>query len=196
LSFLSFDRLYQWTIKRAKTSLALWALALVSFAESAILPIPIEVITIPLFMAERKRVWRVALVATVGSVLGGMLGYAIGHYLYETLGSWLLNFYGYQNEFNSLQEKFRHSGCYVVMVGGITPIPYKVVSIASGVAKLSFPVFVAASFASRGLRFLAFALLFYYFGPSVRYFLEKHGPLLGWGVLGLLIAGFLVVFWL
>ncbi|WP_197282208.1 YqaA family protein [Dethiosulfatarculus sandiegensis] len=167
-----------------------------SLFESSILPIPIEVVTIPLFMADRKRVWLVALVATLGSVLGGILGYAIGYHLYEGLGRWLLEFYGYQNEFNSLQEKFREAGWYVVMVGGITPIPYKVVSIASGFARLAFPVFMAASLVSRSLRFLAFALLFYFFGPSVRYLLGKHGALLGWVVLSLLIAGFLVVFWL
>ena len=190
-----FDKLYNWTLRQAKSNRALWALGCVSLAESAFLPIPIEALTIPLMMANLRRVWLVALVATAGSVAGGALGYAIGYYLYEGLGSWLLEIYGYQGQFESFRSQFHEFGWWIVLTGGITPIPYKVVSIASGVAQISFPVFILASALSRGVRFAAFALLFWFFGPRVQDFLDRYKALVGVGVTVVLVAGFVAVFW-
>jgi membrane protein YqaA with SNARE-associated domain len=185
-----FQRIYQWVMAKAGTRQAVWVLAVVSFSESALLPLPVDAVVIPLMLADRQRVWRVALIATLASVAGGAAGYAIGMFLYETLGRWLIDFYGLGDSFLGLQEDLGRTGWAWVAVGGISPLPYKLVAIACGLLKFSFPMFLAVSAASRGIRFLVIAVLFHQFGPRMRVFLDNNGPLVGWSMLLLLAGGF------
>ena len=150
---------------------ALRSVALVSFAESAILPIPVDAVTLPVMLADRRRAWRVAWIATLASVLGGAVGYGLGLLLYDTLVTWLI-------------------------VGAVTPIPYKLIAIASGVEQLDFALFLAISLVGRGGRFLAFAALAWHFGDRLRRLLDRHAALAGWLALLLLVGGFVAVEWL
>jgi membrane protein YqaA with SNARE-associated domain len=185
-----FDRIYRWVLQKADTPQARWVLAVVSFAESALLPLPVDAVVIPLMLADKQGVWRVALIATAASLAGGMAGYAIGMFLYETLGRWLIELYGLEQTFSSLQADLGHTGWLLVLIGGITPLPYKLVSIACGLLKFSLPLFMAVSAISRALRFLGIALFFRLFGPRLRIFIDSHGPLVGWSMLLLLVGGF------
>lgn len=187
-------RLQKWMSDKASTDQALWVLGMVSFLESALIPFPVEAVSIPVMLANIRRIWLVALIATVTSVAGGVLGYTIGMFLFDTLGMWLLRMYGLLEQFGQAQAEFREWGWTWVMIGGITPVPYKVISIASGVASLSFLTFMAASIISRGIRFAAFALGFWYFGERLQVIGEKHGALISAVVILLLIAGFAVMF--
>lgn len=189
-----FNNLQKWVADKASSDQALWTLALTSFLESAFIPFPVEAVSIPVMLCNLKRIWLVALIATAASVAGGVLGFVIGMFLFDTLGMWLLQMYGLLESFGRVQAEFREWGWAWVMIGGITPVPYKVISIASGVASLSFATFLAASVISRGIRFAAFACCFWYFGERLQALMVKHGSLVSALVIVLLIAGFLVMF--
>jgi len=175
---------------------ALRSVALVSFAESAILPIPVDAVTLPVMLADRRRAWRVAWVATAASVLGGAVGYGLGLLLYETLVTWLIEFYGWQESFAAVRQDFHDNGVLIVAIGALTPIPYKLIAIASGVEQLDFALFLAISLVGRGVRFLAFAALVWHFGDRLRRLLDRHAALAGWLALLLLVGGFVAVEWL
>ena len=128
------------------------ALAAVAFAESSFFPIPPDVLLAPMALAKPERAWRYALIATVASVVGGMLGYAIGALLFDTLGEWLVNLYGYGAKMDALKQTYAQWGWPVILVKGLTPIPYKLVTIVSGVLGYNFPLFVALSILTRGAR--------------------------------------------
>ncbi len=183
--------LYDRTLGLAGHRHALWALAVVAFAESSVFPIPPDILIIPMVLAVRARAWRVAAVATAASVLGGLLGYGIGAGLYETLGRPLLEFYGNLESFEAFQETYNAWGAWIVAGAGFTPFPYKVITIASGVAGLDLATFMIASGVSRGARFFLVAALLWKFGPPIRGILEKNLPLVAWLFFGLLLAGFL-----
>ncbi len=183
--------LYDRTLGLAGHRHALWALAVVAFAESSVFPIPPDILIIPMVLAVRARAWRVAAVATAASVLGGLLGYGIGAGLYETLGRPLLEFYGNLESFEAFQATYNAWGAWIVAGAGFTPFPYKVITIASGVAGLDLATFMIASAVSRGARFFLVAALLWKFGPPIRGVLEKHLPLVAWLFFGLLLAGFL-----
>ena len=186
-------RLYDWTMSLAGHRHALAALALVSFIESSIFPIPPDILIIPMVLASREKAWRIALVCTIASVLGGLAGYGIGYSFYESAGRPLLEFYGYAEKFTQFQSYYHVWGAWIVGGAGLTPFPYKVITIASGVTQLDPFVFGIASVGSRGLRFFLVAALIWYFGPPIRTFVEKY---LGWVALGfvtLLIGGFILI---
>jgi membrane protein YqaA with SNARE-associated domain len=185
--------LYDWTMGLAGHRHALAALALVAFVESSIFPIPPDILIIPMVLAARTRAWRIAAVATVASVLGGLLGYAIGAGLYETVGRPVLEFYGYGAKFESFRGAYNDWGAWIVAGAGFTPFPYKVITIASGVTGLNLAVFLVASVISRGARFFLLAALLWYFGPPVRRFIEANLPLLATLFFVLLFGGFLAV---
>jgi membrane protein YqaA with SNARE-associated domain len=185
--------LYDWTMGLAAHRHALWALAIISFAESSFFPVPPDVLLIPMVLAARERAWRIALVCTLASVAGGIAGYGIGAFLYETIGRPLVEFYGAANAFAEFRASFNEWGWWIVAGGGLTPFPYKVITILSGVAGLDLATFGAASFASRGLRFFAVAALLWYFGPPIRAFIEAHLGKLATLFFVLLIGGFLVL---
>lgn len=184
-------RLYDWTMSLARTRHAERSLAGVSFAESSFFPIPPDVLLIPMVLAERTKWLRYALVCTAASVLGGLLGYFIGAVLFEAVGRPILEFYGYMAKFEEFQEAFNRWGLLIVFVfGGLTPLPYKVITIASGLTGLSLPVFFISSVLARGTRFFLVAGLLYWFGEPIRTFIEKHLGLLFTLFVVLLVGGF------
>ncbi len=185
-------RLYDWVMDLAAHRNATAVLGTVSFIESSVFPIPPDAFLIPMVLANRAKAWWYALVCTVTSVLGGILGYAIGALLYDTLGSALLNFYGYQAHFEEFATNYNKDGALYVFGAGLTPFPYKVITIASGATQLALPVFMAASVVARGLRFFVVAGLLYYFGPPIKTFIEKYLGLLTVLFFGLVVAGFVV----
>ena len=186
-------RLYDWTMGLASRPNALLALAAVSFAESSFFPIPPDAMIVPMVLARPDRAWRIALVATVASVLGGALGYAIGYYLFETLGHSLIQLYGYQAKFEAFKQAYNEWGLWIILIKGLTPIPYKLVTIASGAAAFDFPIFMLASIATRGLRFFIVAALLRRFGEPIRDFVERRLTLVATAFLLAVVGGFLIV---
>jgi membrane protein YqaA with SNARE-associated domain len=186
-------RLYDKTMELAAHRHAPWALAGVSFVESSVFPIPPDVMLIPMVLAERRKAWYYATVCTIASVLGGALGYFIGYFLFEALGEPILRLYGYEAAFEDFAKRYNEWGAWIVFFAGVTPFPYKVITIASGVTQLNFLVFMLASIASRGLRFFVVAALLYWFGPPIKVFIEKYLGLLFTLFVVLLFGGFVLV---
>lgn len=170
-------RLYDWTILLSVHPRALWALAAVSFIESSFFPIPPDILMIPMILAAPRRAWLIALVATVSSVLGGLFGYFIGAALFDTIGQAIFDFYGKEDAVETFNTRFNEYGAWAVLIAGVTPFPYKVITIMSGWTGLSLPVFIVSSILARGLRFFVLAGLLWKFGPPIRVFIEKY---LGW----------------
>jgi membrane protein YqaA with SNARE-associated domain len=185
------QRLYDWTMRLAGHRHALWWLALVAFVESSVFPIPPDVMLVPMILAQRRRAWLYAGVATAASVVGGMAGYGIGLGLYEALARPLLEFYGYAERFAEFQALYETHGGWVVFTAGITPFPYKVITIASGAVGLALPTFIVASVLARGLRFFVESALLWRFGPPIRDFIEKRLALVMTVFVVLLVGGFL-----
>ncbi len=148
---------------------------------------------VPMVLAQPKMAWRIAMVATVASVIGGLLGYAIGYYLYETAGIWLIQFYGLQDGFDSFHRQFNEWGLWIILIKGLTPIPYKIVTIASGVAHFNLSVFVLASIVTRGGRFFILAALLRIFGEPIREFIERRLTLVTTGFVILVVGGFIAL---
>lgn len=184
--------LYDWTIRLSGHRHAPWGLAVVSFVESSVFPIPPDVVLIPMVLSQRAKAWAYAAICTVASVVGGIFGYAIGYFLFDTLGQTILNFYGYQDAFASFAARYNDYGVWIVLIAGFTPFPYKVITIASGVTQLNFLVFMLASIVARGARFFIVAGLLWWFGPPIRAFIDRYFGLLSFLFMALLIGGFLV----
>lgn len=186
-------RLYDWTLSLAESPYALWALALVAFVESSVFPIPPDVLMIPMILAAPHRAWLIAGVALVASVLGGVLGYYIGYALFETVGQPVLEFYGKTDHFDTFRDSYNEWGAWAVLIAGITPFPYKVITILSGSTGLNLTVFMVSSVVARGLRFFIVAGLLWKFGPPIRDFIEKRLGILFTLFLVLLLGGFVLV---
>jgi membrane protein YqaA with SNARE-associated domain len=186
-------RLYDWTMSLAARTGAAWALAIVAFIESSVFPIPPDVLQIPMVLARRDRAWAYAAIATVASVLGGVAGYLIGWLVFDTVGRPLLDFYGYGTKFDDFAARYNDWGAWIVFIAGVTPFPYKVITIASGATGLPMPVFMVASVAARGLRFFVVSALLYWFGPPIRAFIERYLGLLAIVFVVLLLGGFALV---
>ncbi len=184
--------LYEWTLNLAAHRHARWGLALVSFAESSFFPIPPDVLLVPMVLANRQKAWWYACWCSIASVLGALLGYAIGALLFDSIAEPLLQFYGYAEKFHEFSNGYNEWGVWIVLVAGLTPFPYKVITIASGATGLGLPVFIIASIVARSIRFFAVAGLIYVFGPPVRNFVEKRLGLVFAASLALLIGGFVV----
>lgn len=177
-------------MSQAVTPHAMWTLAAVAFIESSVFPIPPDVLIIPMVLAARSRAWRIAFVCTVASVIGGFFGYAIGLFLFEQVARPILAFYGYVDKFQTFQELYNHWGAWIVFGAGVTPFPYKVITIASGMTGLNPLVFGVASVAARGLRFFFIAWLLWKYGAPIRAFIERHLGKLTVIFFILLIGGF------
>jgi len=186
-------RLYDWTMGLAAHRHAVWWLALIALVESSVFPIPPDVMIIPMVLAARDRAWLIAGAATLASALGGLLGYFIGYELYELIGRPIIEFYGYGEKFITFQSWYSAWGAWIVAAGGFTPIPYKVITIASGVADMDLATFTAVSVISRGARFFLVAALLYAFGPPIRAFIERRLGLLALLFFAGLFGGFLVL---
>ena len=185
--------LYDWVIRLAAHPRALWALAVVSFMESSFFPIPPDVMLIPMVLANRSKAFTIAAVCTVSSVLGGLLGYAIGYYFFETLGEWVVRTYHMQAGLTAFRDGFDRYGIWIILIKGLTPIPYKLVTIASGVAKFDLLVFGLASLATRGLRFFLVAGLLRLYGAPIRGFIERYLTLVTTAFVLLVVAGFVAL---
>jgi membrane protein YqaA with SNARE-associated domain len=183
-------RLYDWVIRLAGSRYAIPAMAVVAFAESSFFPLPPDVMLIPMVLANRTKAFRIALVCTVCSVLGGLLGYAIGFYFFQTIGDWLVRSYGLQSGLDAFRQGFAEYGMWIILIKGLTPIPYKLVTIASGAAHFDLFTFVWASVLTRGVRFFAVAALLWKFGEPIRAFIEQRLTLVTWLFLMALIGGF------
>ncbi|MBN9063004.1 MAG: cytochrome B [Rhizobiales bacterium 65-9] len=188
-----FRPLYDWVLRLSESRRAPQALAAVSFAESSFFPIPPDVMLVPMVMAKPERAWFYAAICTAASVLGGILGYAIGMFAYSTVGLWLINFYGYGDRVGDFLALYREWGALIILIKGLTPIPYKLVTIASGIAGYDFVWFVVLSLITRALRFFMVAGALNLFGPAIRRFIENNLTLVGTLTVASLVGGFLVI---
>jgi membrane protein YqaA with SNARE-associated domain len=186
-------RLYDRLIALAAGPHAIWALIAVSFAESSFFPIPPDILLIPMMLARPRQAWRLALLCMVASVVGGMVGYAIGYFVFDAIGRPLLEFYHAMGKYDALKAGFDRWGVWIIILKGMTPIPYKLVTIASGVAHFDFAAFVGASIVSRSLRFFLLALILWWFGEAARDFIEKRLALVTTLFAVGLVGGFLVL---
>jgi membrane protein YqaA with SNARE-associated domain len=182
--------LYDRTIRMAEHRHALWVLAVISFAESSVFPIPPDVLMIPMILARPSRAWLIATVALVSSVLGGMLGYAIGAFAYEGLGQPILAALGKGDAMTAFSTRFNDFGFWAVLTAGVTPFPYKVITIMSGWTAMPLGTFIATSILARGIRFFLVAALLWKFGAPVRDFIERKLGLLTILFIVLLFGGF------
>jgi membrane protein YqaA with SNARE-associated domain len=187
------QRAYHWTMRMAAHPKAPYALFGIALAESSVFPIPPDVMLIPMVIANPRKAWVYAAICTAGSVIGGILGYAIGYFLYETLGQWVISTYGLAAQFEAYRAAYQEWGLWIILIKGLTPIPYKLVTIASGAAAFNFWVFIAASIVTRGARFFLVAALLYWFGEPIRDFIERRLTLVTSSFLVVLVGGFVVV---
>ncbi len=184
---------YDWTLRLADSPNALVALGIISFIESSFFPIPPDILMIPMIIARPSRAWLIATVALVTSVLGGLFGYFIGAVLFDTVGQPILDFYGKAEAGEVFAQKFNEYGAWAVLVAGVTPFPFKVITIMSGWTGLSLPVFITASILARGLRFFVVAGLLWKFGAPIRDFIERRLGLMFTLFMVILIGGFFLV---
>jgi membrane protein YqaA with SNARE-associated domain len=184
--------LYDGVIRLSKGRHALPALAAVSFAESSFFPVPPDVILVPMALANPEKARLYALVCTTASVLGGILGYAIGALLYDTVGHWLISAYGYGQGVEAFREAYAKWGAWIILIKGLTPIPYKIVTIASGFAGYNLFAFIVLSTITRGLRFFIEAELLRIYGEPIRGFIEERLTLVTTGFLAAIVGGFLI----
>ena len=185
--------LYNWTISLAQSPYALWALAAVAFVESSFFPIPPDVLMIPMIIARPSRAFLIAAIATVASVAGGLFGYYIGAALMETVGQPILELYGKGASFDEMAAVFNQYGAWAVVVAGVTCLPFKVITIASGVTGLPLGVFIASSIFARALRFFLVAALLWKFGTPIRDFIERRLGLVFIAFCVILIGGFAMI---
>jgi membrane protein YqaA with SNARE-associated domain len=186
-------RLYLRTLALAASPRAPWWLAAIAFAEASCFPIPPDALLIPMALARPDRAWRLALICTVASVAGGALGYLIGYAVFDQLARPLIAFYGYGPRFAAFQAMYAQYGVWIILIKGLTPIPYKIVTIASGAAHFDFALFMAASAVTRGARFFALAALLRFFGAPVRDFIERRLTLVTTLFAAGVVGGFLVL---
>jgi membrane protein YqaA with SNARE-associated domain len=167
-------KLYDWCIDAAAKPYAAWMLGLVSFVESSFFPVPPDAMLIPMALARPDRAYFYATVCTLTSVAGGVLGYVIGAYLYDSIGLWLISLYGYGNKVEAFRESYAQWGTWIILLKGLTPIPYKIVTIASGFAAYPIVPFIVLSIIARGMRFYAVAFLLNRYGPRARALIEER----------------------
>lgn len=186
-------RMYDWTLSMSGHPRSLWVLAFVAFIESSFFPIPPDLLLIPLILAAPTRAFGIALIAVVASVAGGVFGYLIGAFAFEAIGQPILASLGKIDYIIGFNQKFNEYGLWAVLIAGVTPFPFKVITIMSGWTSMPFGVFVFSSLVARSLRFFAVATLLYYFGAPIRNFIEKRLGLVFTVFIFVLIAGFLMI---
>jgi membrane protein YqaA with SNARE-associated domain len=185
-------RAYDWCIAAAHKPYALWLMGLVSFVESSFFPVPPDAMLIPMSLARPEKAWTYAAVCTITSVAGGLLGYAIGALLYDTVGQWLISLYGYGDKVEAFRDAYATWGAWIILLKGLTPIPYKIVTITSGFAGYNLWLFILFSIMSRGVRFYVEAFLLNRYGEQARDILEKRLGLWVSLSVGVLLVGIVV----
>ena len=188
-----FRQFYDWTLNKANHPKAGWFLSVISFAESSFFPIPPDIILIPMILAKRAKAWLYALICTASSVAGGILGYVIGFFFYNSVGAFIVNYYSLQNQFSKLSLYYEDYGILIVFLGGFTPFPFKIITIASGFFGLNIFLFVLIAFLARGLRFFLVATLLRIFGNLIKKTIDKYFNILTLLFFILFIGGFLVI---
>ena len=183
-------RLYDWTMALADHPRALWWLALVAFIEASVFPIPPDVLMIPMILARPNRAWIIAGVALVASVLGGLLGYAIGAFAFDSIGQPILASMGKGEAMDAFNTRFNDFGFWAVLTAGVTPFPFKVITIMSGWTGMPLVTFVTTSILARALRFFIVAALLRTFGAPIRDFIERRLGLMFILFIALLLGGF------
>jgi len=189
-------RIYDWCIAAADKPFAPWLMGAVSFAESSIFPIPPDTLLIPMSLARPDKAWSFATLCTVTSVAGGVLGWVIGAYLYDTIGHWLIQMYGYGNKVEAFREAYARWGTWIILLKGVTPIPYKIVTITSGFAGYNLWLFIIFSFVARGMRFYLTAFLLNRYGARAREIIEKRLTFWFTVSLAVLIVGIIAALYL
>ncbi len=184
---------YDWTLRQADHPRALWILALVAFVEASVFPIPPDVLMIPMILARPSRAWLIASVALFASIMGGLMGYAIGALFYEQLGQPILQSLGKADAMMEFNHRFNDLGFWPVLIAGVTPFPFKVITIMSGWTGLSLTTFIITSIIARGLRFFLVAALLWKYGTPIRDFIEKRLGLMFTLFVVLLLGGFYLV---
>jgi membrane protein YqaA with SNARE-associated domain len=167
-------RLYDWCLLAAHQPHALWSLSAVAFAESSFFPVPPDVMLVPMALARPERAFVMATWCTVASVTGGLLGYAIGALLYDSVGAWLIQLYGYGDKVEAFRVAYAQWGAWIILLKGLTPIPYKIVTITSGFAGYDLSLFVLFSVITRGARFFVVAWLLHRYGDRARHIIERQ----------------------
>jgi membrane protein YqaA with SNARE-associated domain len=189
-------RLYDWCIAAAEKPYASWLMGIVAFVESSFFPVPPDAMLIPMSLARPDKAWFYATLCTLASVAGGVLGYFIGAMLYDSVGLWLMKLYGLTDQVETFRQAYAQWGSWIILIKGVTPIPYKLVTIASGFAGYSIVMFVLLSFVARGMRFFLVAFLLNRYGAQARAIIEER---LGfWVTVGaiLLVGGIIAALWL
>jgi membrane protein YqaA with SNARE-associated domain len=186
-------KLYNWVLHWAETPYALPALFLLAFAESSFFPVPPDVLLITLSLSINRKAFNYAFICLSGSVLGGIVGYGIGLYGYEAVGRPIVEFYHGQEVMNSIKLQYSQYGFIGILIAAITPIPYKIFTISSGVFTFDFKMFVLASIIGRSTRFFIVAALIWKFGPPIRDFIDKYFNLLSYVFIILLVGGFILL---
>tara|TARA_Y100000748_G_C15386332_1_gene445712 strand:- start:114 stop:698 length:585 start_codon:yes stop_codon:yes gene_type:complete len=186
-------KLYDWTLEKSKHKNAPWFLAFISFIESSFFPIPPDIILIPMIIANKFRAWTYAFICTISSVLGGVGGYIIGYFFYNSIGMLIIQYYGLDNQFNNFESYYNDLGIWIVLGAGFTPFPFKFITIASGLFGLNFYLFVSVAFLARGLRFYILAYLLKLFGDWIARFIDKYFNLLSILFFILLVGSFILI---
>ena len=187
-------KLYDWTLEKSKDPKAPWFLAIISFSESSFFPIPPDIILIPMVIAKRAKAWFFAFICTISSVLGGVAGYLIGYFFYLTIGEFIIELYSYQSEYSDFQSKYEGEiWLWFVFFAGLTPFPFKIITIASGALKINMISFIAIALVSRGLRFYLVATLLKFFGNYIKEYIDKYFNLFTFVFFILLIGGFIFI---
>ena len=184
--------LYDWTLSLARSRYALLVLALVAFAESSVFPVPPDLLMIPMILATPSRAFTIAAVCLAASVAGGLFGYLIGYWLYDSIGRPVLEIYGMAEYFGEFSDHYNEWGAWAVLFAGVTPFPYKVITILSGATMLSLPIFILSSIVARGMRFFIVAALLWKFGEPIMEFIERRLGLMFTLLSLLLLGGFIL----
>ena len=185
-------KLYDWTLEKSKDPKAPWFLAILSFAESSFFPIPPDIILIPMVIAKRAKAWSFAVICTISSVLGCVAGYFIGYFFYLTIGEFIIELYSYQNEYSDFKSKYEGEiWLWFVFFAGLTPFPFKIITIASGALKINIISFITIALVSRVLRFYLVATLLKFFGNYIKEYIDKYFNLFTFVFFILLIGGFI-----
>ena len=185
--------LYNWTLKQAEHKYSSWILSIVSFSESSFFPIPPDVLLIPMIIAKRTKAWTYALICTLSSVLGGVVGYAIGFFLFNSIGILIVEFYHLSNSFNTFDNYYKEYGILIVLGAGFTPFPFKFITIASGVFSLNIFLFILTALIARGLRFYLLASLLFIFGEKIKILIDKYFNILAVLFFILLLGSFMLI---
>ena len=185
--------LYKWTLEKAEHKYSAWILGLVSFAESSFFPIPPDILLIPMVIAKRVMAWTYAFICTFSSVLGGMVGYGIGYFFYNSIGIIIIDVYHLSNSFSTFESYYNQYGILIVLGAGFTPFPFKFITIASGVFNLNILLFIITAVVARGLRFYLIAGLLFVFGEKIKVLIDKYFNILAILFFILLIGSVLLI---